>query len=48
MTLNDATIANIQAARTIDGVPPQFPKVPYRNIRHLLSLHATSRPTKSF
>ena len=48
MTLNDATIANIQAARTINGVPPQFPKVPYRNIRHLLSLHATVTPEKIF
>lgn len=48
MTLNDATIANIRAARTVNGVPPQHYKIPYRNIRHLLSLHATVTPDKPF
>ncbi|MFN8561336.1 MAG: class I adenylate-forming enzyme family protein [Anaerolineae bacterium] len=47
-TLNDATIANIRAARTVNGVPPQHYKIPYRNIRHLLSLHATVTPDKPF
>lgn len=48
MTLNDATIANIRAARTVNGVLPDHFKVPYRNLRHLLSLHATVTPEKTF
>ncbi|MCC6804716.1 MAG: acyl--CoA ligase [Anaerolineae bacterium] len=48
MTLNDTTAANIRAARTVNGVPPQHYRVPYRNIRHLLSLHATVTPDKPF
>ena len=28
MTFNDATIANIQAARTINGVPPEHYQSP--------------------
>ncbi len=48
MTLNDATIANIRAARTINGVLPNHFQVPYRNLRHLLSLHATVTPDKTF
>ncbi|HVU13487.1 MAG TPA: class I adenylate-forming enzyme family protein, partial [Phototrophicaceae bacterium] len=45
---NDATIANIQAARTVNGVPPQQHQVPFRNMRHLLSLHATTTPDRPF
>jgi long-chain acyl-CoA synthetase len=48
MTLNDATIANIKAARTINGILPEQTQVPYRNIRHLLSLHATVTPEKTY
>ncbi|MEO8397959.1 MAG: class I adenylate-forming enzyme family protein, partial [Chloroflexota bacterium] len=48
MTLNEATIANIRAARTLNGVPPEHSKVPFRNLRHLLSLHATVTPDKTF
>ncbi len=48
MTLNDATIANLRAARTVSGVPPDHYQVPYRNLRHLLSLHATVTPDKTF
>ena len=48
MTLNDATIANIRAARTVNGVPPEHAQVPFRNMRHLLSLHATVTPDKIF
>ncbi len=48
MIHNDATIANIQAARTVNGIPPHHHKVPFRNIRHLLSLHATTTPDRPF
>src|SRR4051812_7544211 len=48
MTLNDATIANIRAARTVNGVPPEHTQVPFRNLRHLLSLHATVTPEKTY
>lgn len=40
--------ANIDRARTLNGVPPSAYKVPFRNIRHLLSLHATVTPEKEF
>lgn len=48
MSLNDTTIANIRAAQTVNGVPPEHSKVPFRNLRHLLSLHATVTPDKTF
>ncbi len=48
MTLTDATIANIRAARTVNGVPPEHTQVPFRNFRHLLSLHAAVTPDKTF
>ncbi len=48
MTLNDATIANIKAARTLNGILPEHAQVPYRNFRHLLSLHASMTPEKPF
>jgi long-chain acyl-CoA synthetase len=48
VTLNDATIANIKAARTHNGISPHHHQVPFRNIRHLLSLHATVSPEKVF
>lgn len=46
--LDDRTLANIREARTLNGVPPEHHKVPFRNIRHLLSLHATVTPDKTF
>lgn len=48
MTLNDQTAANINAARTLHGVPPTHYKVPFRNFRHLLSLHANTTPEKTW
>ncbi len=47
-TLDDTTLANILEARTLHGVPPYQYKVPFRNFRHLLSLHATVTPDKPF
>ncbi|MDZ4768282.1 MAG: class I adenylate-forming enzyme family protein [Chloroflexota bacterium] len=38
------TLANIRAARTLNGIPPERAPIPFRNIRHLLSLHATATP----
>ncbi len=46
--LDDATIAHIRAARTLHGVPPEHHAVPVRNIRHLLSLHASTTPDRAF
>lgn len=42
------TLSNIRAARSVNGIPPDHFRVPFRNIRHLLSLHATITPDKSF
>lgn len=42
------TEAHIHAAQHVHGVPPEARKVPYRNVRHLLSLHATVTPEKVF
>ncbi len=46
--LDATTLANIRAARTVNGIPPERHKVPYRNIRHLLSLHAKSNGRATF
>ncbi len=46
--LDAATLRHIQAARTINGVPPEHYQVPYRNFRHLLSLQAGVTPDKTF
>jgi len=46
--LDPQTAANIDAARTLHGVPYTAAKVPYKNMRHLLSLHATVTPDKDF
>ena len=46
--LDDQTLANLRAAQTLRGVPPEHPPIPWRNLRHLLSLHATVTPDKVF
>jgi long-chain acyl-CoA synthetase len=46
--LDETTLANIRAARTVRGIPPDQPRVPFRNLRHLLSLHATVSPDNIF
>jgi long-chain acyl-CoA synthetase len=46
--LSPATLANLRAAQTVHGVPAHAHKVPFRNLRHLLSLHATVTPDKVF
>jgi acyl-CoA synthetase (AMP-forming)/AMP-acid ligase II len=47
-SLDSTTLANIRAARTVNGVPPEQHRVPYRSIRRLLSLHARVSPEKVF
>ncbi|MCL4248270.1 MAG: acyl--CoA ligase [Anaerolineae bacterium] len=42
------TLANIRAARTVNNISPETHRVPFRNLRHLLSLHATATPEKVF
>ncbi len=46
--LDSLTLANIHSAQTAFGIPPQHKRIPYRSIRHLLSLHATATPHKVF
>ncbi|MCA9902977.1 MAG: acyl--CoA ligase, partial [Anaerolineae bacterium] len=42
------TLANIRAARTVNNISPETHRVPFQNLRHLLSLHATVTPEKVF
>ncbi len=46
--LDAQTQANLRAAQTLHGVPPDHTPIPWRNLRHLLSLHATVTPDKVF
>ena len=46
--MDPQTQANIHAVQHVHGVPPEARKVPFRNLRHLLSLHATVTPEKVF
>ncbi len=52
MTILDSVPPYIQPlltnAQTIYGLPPTHRLVPYQNIRHALSLHATITPDKTF
>lgn len=36
----------IDSARTVHGIPPHQHRVPFRNFRHLLSMHASADPDK--
>jgi long-chain acyl-CoA synthetase len=38
--LDAQTVDNLYAAHHVEGVPPEQRVIPYRNIRHVLSLHA--------
>lgn len=38
--LDARTLENLHAAQHVNGIPPERRMVPYRNIRHVLSLHA--------
>ncbi len=42
--LDATTQAHIRAAQTVNGIPPEQHKIPYRNFRHLLSQHAKASP----
>ncbi len=46
--LDDLTRSKIREAHVINGIPGDHYKVPYRNIRYLLSTQAKVSPTKSF
>ncbi|MCY3833507.1 MAG: class I adenylate-forming enzyme family protein [Chloroflexi bacterium] len=46
--LDAQTAANLHQAQVKDGVPPQTRKVPFRNIRDLLSLHSKTSGGKTF
>lgn len=45
---DEATLAKISAAQTLNGVPQQHRKIPYDNIRQVLSQHARTTPEKTF
>jgi acyl-CoA synthetase (AMP-forming)/AMP-acid ligase II len=47
-TLDSVTVDNIYQAHVKDGISPDLRKVPFRNIRDVLSLHAKTSPNKSF
>ncbi len=46
--LDAATLKRLHEAHIKDGVPPETRKIPFRNIRHLLSLHAKTSPNKVY
>ncbi len=46
--LDDTTLANLAAAHTLNGIPGDHYTVPYRNFRHLLSLHAKASGSKTY
>lgn len=46
--LDNETLSNLKAAHVVNSIPATQRKVPYRNIRHLLSLHAKTSPEKTF
>jgi len=46
--LFEETVPKLRQAQSKDGFPPQVRKVPYRNIRDLLSMHAKTSGDKTF
>ena len=46
--LDSSTRYNIHAAQHVNGVPPEQRRVPYRNIRQVLSLHAQTGPDRPY
>ncbi len=48
MSLDERTLANLQAAHVVGGAPGDHYKVPFRNLRQVLSLHAKASPEKTF
>lgn len=47
-SLDPMVIENIHQAHVKDGIPPEMRRVPFRNIRDVLSLHAKTSPQKVF
>lgn len=47
-TPDATTLARIHAARYYNGVPPEKRRVPFLNIRHVLSLHAKTSPKATY
>lgn len=46
--LDETTLANIRAAHVVNGLAGDHYKIPFRNFRQLLSLHAKASPEKTF
>jgi long-chain acyl-CoA synthetase len=47
-SVDGATLAKIKAAQTLNGMPQNQRKIPYDNIRQVLSQHARTTPEKTF
>jgi long-chain acyl-CoA synthetase len=45
---DELTLSRIRDARHVNGVPPEQYLVPYRNVRHVLTMHAYSHSGKLF
>jgi long-chain acyl-CoA synthetase len=46
--LDEVTLQKLYEAHIVNGVPPEHYRIPYSNIRHLLSLQAKTSPKKVF
>ncbi|GAB4312116.1 MAG: acyl--CoA ligase [Phototrophicales bacterium] len=48
MMIDEKTQENLYQAHIVDGIPPEHRLVPYRNIRHVLSLHAQTGGERTY
>ena len=46
--LDETTLSNLYQAHIKDGVPSDYRKIPYTNIRHVLSLHAKTAGDRTY
>lgn len=46
--LDETTLKKLREAHMVNGIAPENHKVPYTNLRHVLSLHAKTSPDKVF
>lgn len=46
--LDETALANIRAAQVVNGAPGSDYKIPFHNIRQVLSLHSKTTPDKTF
>jgi acyl-CoA synthetase (AMP-forming)/AMP-acid ligase II len=46
--VDETTLDKLRQAHIVHSIPGDFYRVPYRNFRHLLSIHAKASPDKTF